>query len=87
MLTATALFERGPSPKLAEQFRWGCFVRASILWPLSRVVYGPPCEEIRRGAGVWATSGAAPTFTLSDDGRVLLVHNPKVGKLDRFDLP
>lgn len=42
------------SPALAEAFRWGCFVRASILWPLSRLVYGPPCEEIRRGAGVWA---------------------------------
>lgn len=42
------------SPELAEKFRWGCFVRSSILWPLSRLVYGPPCEEIRRGAGVWA---------------------------------
>lgn len=42
------------SPELAEKFRWGCFVRSSILWPLSRLVYGPPCEEIRRGSGVWA---------------------------------
>jgi Flp pilus assembly CpaF family ATPase len=42
------------TPEMAERFRWGCFVRASLLWPLSRLVYGPPCEEIRRGAGVWA---------------------------------
>ena len=42
------------SPELAEKFRWGCFVRSSILWPLSRLVYGPPCEEIRRGGGIWA---------------------------------
>jgi len=38
----------------AQAFRWGCFVRSSLLWPLSRLVYGRPCEEIRRGAGVWA---------------------------------
>lgn len=42
------------TPEIAEKFRWGCFVRASLLWPLSRLVYGPACEEIRRGAGVWA---------------------------------
>jgi hypothetical protein len=37
----------------------------------------------------WATTmtDTTPTFTLSDDGHVLLVHNAKSGKLERFDLP
>lgn len=55
------------SSQLAEQFRWGCFVRASILWPLSRVVYGPPCEEIRRGAGVWAVETPDGMIRLEGD--------------------
>ncbi|MBJ7595977.1 MAG: Flp pilus assembly complex ATPase component TadA [Candidatus Dormibacteraeota bacterium] len=55
------------SPPLADTFRWGCFVRSSILWPLSRLVYGPPCEEIRRGAGVWAVETPEEMLRIEGD--------------------
>ncbi len=34
-------------------FEWSCLVRGSYLWPLSLLVYGQDCEEIRRIAGMW----------------------------------
>ncbi len=34
-------------------FEWACLVKGSYLWPLSLLIYGQDCEEIRRIAGMW----------------------------------
>ncbi len=49
------------------------------------VVSVPEGEAVARAPVV--LPGAVPTFALSGDGRVLVVHNPKAGKIERFDLP
>ena len=49
------------------------------------VVSVPKGEPVARATV--PARGGIPTFTLSADARVLLVHDPKSGKLTRFDLP
>ncbi len=49
------------------------------------VVSVPKGEPIARAT--ITTNGARPTFALSPDARVLIVHDPKAGTLRRFDLP
>ena len=56
------------SEKESMEFRWACWVRASVLWPLSLLVYGNEAEEIRRGGGIWAVETA--------DGMLRLVGTP-----------
>ena len=49
-------------------------------------VVGVPKGEVIARAAV-PTSGVSPTVFVTDDARVLLVHDPKTGTLWRFDLP